>query len=110
MKIFGLLFPVMLLFHINSVFAQELKIKELQKEFDLSLNKNDLQNWMKILSAYPHPLGSNYNRSNALFIDSLFKSFGFDSQIEEFKVLFPTPKTRLLEMTSPTNSATSEKG
>ena len=102
MKIFRLLFPVVLLFLINSAFSQELKIKELQKEFDLSLNKNDLQNWMKILSAYPHPLGSNYNRSNAIFLDSLFKSFGFDSQIEEFKVLFPTPKTRLLEMTTPT--------
>ncbi|MEJ2617583.1 MAG: hypothetical protein P8Z35_21695, partial [Ignavibacteriaceae bacterium] len=101
MKIFKLLFPFILLFLINSTIAQESKIKELQREFDSSLNKNDLQNWMKRLSAYPHHLGSNYDNSNALYIDSLFKSFGFESQIEEFKVLFPTPKTRLLEMTEP---------
>ncbi len=102
MKIFRILFPFVILFLMNSEFAQESKIIELQKEFDSSLNKNDLRNWMKILSAYPHHLGSNYDRSDALFIDSLFKSFGFDSQIEEFKVLFPTPKTGLLEMAAPT--------
>ncbi|MGA9294130.1 MAG: transferrin receptor-like dimerization domain-containing protein [Ignavibacteriaceae bacterium] len=101
MKIFRILLPLIILL-VNSAFAQDLKIKELQKEFDSSLNKKDLQNWMKKLSAYPHHLGSSYDRSNALFIDSLFKSFGFDSQIEEFKVLFPTPKTRLLEITAPT--------
>lgn len=101
MKMLILLFSVILLSQGNSVFAQELNIEKLQKEFDSSLNKNDLKIWMKRLSAYPHHLGSSYNKSNALFIDSLFKSFGFDSQIEEFKVLFPTPKTRLLEMISP---------
>src|SRR5699024_7407630 len=28
--------------------------------------------------------------------------WGFDAKIEEFKVLFPTPNERLLEMTAPT--------
>ena len=101
MKFFKLLFPFILLFLINSTVAQESKIKVLQQKFDSSLNKNDLQIWMKRLSAYPHPLGSSYNKSNALYIDSLFKSFGFESQIEEFKVLFPTPKSRFLEMIEP---------
>jgi N-acetylated-alpha-linked acidic dipeptidase len=32
-----------------------------------------------------------------------FKKFGWDAQIETFHVLFPTPKTRVLEMTSPTS-------
>ena len=32
---------------------------------------------------------------------ALFKSWGFDTKIEQFDVLFPTPKTRLLEMTAP---------
>jgi N-acetylated-alpha-linked acidic dipeptidase len=100
MKVFRFLFPLILIYLVNSVFAQESKIEKLQKVFDSSLNKKDLNIWMKRLSAYPHHLGSGYNKSCALFIDSLFKSFGFDSNIEEFKVLFPTPKTRLLEMTS----------
>ncbi len=101
MKFVRFLFPLIILFLINSTVAQESRIKELQKEFDSSLNKNDLESWMKRLSAFPHHLGSSYDKSNSLFIDSLFKSFGFNSQIEEFKVLFPAPKTRLLEMTAP---------
>jgi N-acetylated-alpha-linked acidic dipeptidase len=39
--------------------------------------------------------------ANAEFIASQFKAWGFDTQIEEFKVLFPTPKTRLVELVAP---------
>ena len=95
------LFILIIFFPVNRSFAQELKLKDLHKEFDSYLDKNDLEIWMKKLSAYPHPLGSAYDKTNVLFIDSLFKSWGFDSHIEEFKVLFPTPKTRLLEMIEP---------
>ena len=95
------LFILVIFFTVKFSFAQESKLKDLQKEFDSYLNKNDLETWMKKLSAYPHHLGSAYDKVNALFIDSLFKSWGFDSQIEEFKVLFPTPKIRLLEMIVP---------
>ena len=95
------LFLPIILLQINFSFAQETKINDLQKEFDSSLNKNDLKIWMERFSAYPHHLGSSYDKSNALYIDSLYKSWGFDSHIEEFKVLFPTPKSRLLEMTEP---------
>jgi len=35
------------------------------------------------------------------FIEEKFKSCGFKTEIEEFEVLFPTPKTRIVEMTSP---------
>jgi len=31
----------------------------------------------------------------------LFRSWGYETRIETFKVLFPTPKTRLLEMVAP---------
>ena len=101
MKILILLFSACLLSAVSPASAQESIIEKLQKEFDSSLSKKDLEIWMKRLSAYPHHLGSSYDMSNALFIDSLFKSFGFDSQTEKFRVLFPTPKTRLLEMISP---------
>ncbi len=41
-------------------------------------------------------------KENAEFMAGLFRSWGYDTQIEEFQVLFPTPKTRLLEMVAPT--------
>lgn len=75
--------------------------RELESKFDSVLNANNLREWMKRLSARPHHLGSKYDKENAEFIASQFKSWGFDTQIEEFQVLFPTPKTRIVQMTAP---------
>src|SRR5438270_9701751 len=75
--------------------------RELEARFDSLLRRDDLREWMKRLSARPHHLGSAYDRENAEFIASQFRSFGFETEIESFDVLFPTPKTRLLEMTAP---------
>jgi N-acetylated-alpha-linked acidic dipeptidase len=57
---------------------------------------------MEKLSARPHHVGSPYDKANAEWILSQYKSWGWDAHIETFQVLFPTPKTRLLEMTAPT--------
>ena len=75
--------------------------RRLESRFDSSLRKDDLRAWMKRLAARPHHIGSAYCKSNAEFMDSLYRSWGFNSTIEEFDVLFPTPKTRMLEMTFP---------
>src|SRR2546426_1960873 len=73
----------------------------LEKQFDSFLKKDEARDWMKRLSARPHHLGSAYGKENADFVASLFRSWGYDTQIERFDVLFPTPKTRVLEMTAP---------
>ena len=70
-------------------------------QFDSGLKAENLRDWMKRLSARPHHLGSPYNKENAEFIASLFRSWGYETTLEEFEVLFPTPKTRLVEMTAP---------
>src|SRR5947209_1371090 len=72
-----------------------------ESKFDSYLNAADLTAWQKRLSARPHHLGSAYDRDNAEFIASLYRSWGYDTQIETFDVLFPTPKTRIVEMTAP---------
>ncbi|HEY3055342.1 MAG TPA: PA domain-containing protein, partial [Thermoanaerobaculia bacterium] len=77
------------------------KEQALEAQFDAQLNRDNLRDWMKRLSARPHHLGSPYDKDNAEFIASLFKSWGYDTAIEEFRVLFPTPKTRLVEMIAP---------
>jgi N-acetylated-alpha-linked acidic dipeptidase len=58
--------------------------------------------YMRRLSARPHHVGSPYDKDNAEWILSQFKSWGLDAHIETFDVLFPTPKSRLLEMVEPT--------
>jgi N-acetylated-alpha-linked acidic dipeptidase len=75
--------------------------ESLEKRFDGLLKKENLRNWMKRLTARPHHVGSPYGKENAEFMASLFRSWGFETEIERFDVLFPTPKTRLLEMTAP---------
>src|SRR3954451_5575646 len=81
--------------------ASAAKERAIEAQFDSSLNKGDLREWLKRLSAHPHHLGSAYDKQNAEFIASLFKSWGYDTNIEEFQVLFPTPKSRLVELIAP---------
>jgi N-acetylated-alpha-linked acidic dipeptidase len=75
--------------------------RALEARFDATLNPSDLRAWMKRLSARPHHLGSPYGKENAEFIAAQFRAWGFDTQIEEFSVLFPTPKVRLVELVAP---------
>ena len=56
---------------------------------------------MERLSAHPHHVGSPYDKENAEWILAQYKQWGWDAHIEEFQVLFPTPKLRLLEMVAP---------
>ena len=74
-----------------------------ESQFDSYLKPANLRDWMKRLSARPHHVGSPYDRENAQFMVSLFRSWGYDTRIDTSFVLFPTPKLRLLELVSPTN-------
>lgn len=75
--------------------------RALEARFDSVLRKDDLREWMKRLSARPHHIGSAYDKENSEFIAAQFRSWGFETEIERFDVLFPTPKTRVLEMVAP---------
>jgi len=66
-------------------------------------NPDNLREYMKRLSARPHHVGSPYGRENAEWILSKFKEWGLEAEIETFDVLFPTPKTRLVELVAPTS-------
>ncbi len=101
--------PFLLLLTFSS-FAQDLpgftplstaKERAVEQKFDASLRRDELRDWLRRLSARPHHLGSNYDRENAEFLASLFKSWGYETTIETFDVLFPVPKTRVVEMLSP---------
>ena len=74
---------------------------KLEEKFDSYLNVDNLDQWLKKLTARPHHVGSPYGKVNAEFMRDLFKSWGYQSEIESYKILFPTPKVRLLEMTAP---------
>ncbi|MCW3090920.1 MAG: family peptidase [Ferruginibacter sp.] len=74
-----------------------------EKKFDTNLSANNVGQYIKEMSAVPHHVGSPGGKANAEYILGKFKSWGYDAAIENFYVLFPTPKTRLLEMTGTRN-------
>jgi N-acetylated-alpha-linked acidic dipeptidase len=65
-------------------------------------NASNIGEYMKRMSARPHHLGSPYDKDNAEWILSRFKEWGWDAHIENYDVLFPTPKERVVEMVAPT--------
>jgi N-acetylated-alpha-linked acidic dipeptidase len=76
--------------------------RSLEARFDASLDAANLRAWMKRIAARPHAVGSQYGKENADFIAAQFRSWGYETDIERFDVLFPTPKTRRLELLEPT--------
>ncbi len=58
--------------------------------------------YVQIMSARPHHLGSPYGKQNAEWMLAKFTEWGWDARIEHYDVLFPTPKERLVEMVAPT--------
>lgn len=78
-----------------------LRQSSLEENFDTALHTRDMDRWMKRLAARPHHTGSPYDKANALFLDSLFRQWGYDTRIDTYYVLFPTPKIRRLEMDAP---------
>jgi N-acetylated-alpha-linked acidic dipeptidase len=61
----------------------------------------NIKNNMKRLAARPHHVGSAYSKENAEWMVAQFKAWGWDASIEQFDVLFPTPKERRLELVEP---------
>lgn len=78
------------------------KQKQLEASFESKLEASNLDEWMQLMAAEPHWVGTEYGEKNAKWIQKQFKSWGYDAKIETYHVLFPYPKIRLLELTAPT--------
>ncbi|MEO6188012.1 MAG: M28 family metallopeptidase [Ginsengibacter sp.] len=103
----------LLLFAFHSSFSQQESIigffgkntekqLDLESNFDKNLSIENVGENIKKFSAMPHNLGSRGSKEYATEILRLFTDWRWDAKIDTFHVLFPTPKTRMLEMTSPT--------
>lgn len=81
-------------------FTQANAVKQLdwEKQFDAQLKASSQDEWMKFLTSHPHHVGSPQDKANAEYIANLFKQWGYQTEIETYYVLFPSPKTRQLEL------------
>jgi N-acetylated-alpha-linked acidic dipeptidase len=73
-----------------------------EEKFRAIPSPQNQRDYMQRLAARPHHVGSPYDKENAEWIAAKLKSWGLNATIENFDVLFPTPKERLVEMTEPT--------
>jgi len=46
---------------------------------------------MKFLSSHPHHVGSPQDKANAEYMAKFFKQWGYQTEIANYYVLFPTP-------------------
>ena len=76
--------------------------RDWESKFRALPSPDNLREYMRVLSARPHNVGSPYDKENAEWILAHFKEWGLDAQIETFYVLFPTPKERAVELVAPT--------
>ncbi len=76
--------------------------RDWEQKFRTLPSQQNLRDYMQRLSARPHHVGSPYDKDNAEWLMSKFKEWGLDVHIENFDVLFPTPKERVVELVAPT--------
>ncbi len=74
----------------------------LEQSFDAKLDPADLRAWLKNLASDANHVGSPHDKANAEFVRDQFRQWGWDAQIEEFDVLYPTLKHHTLELLAPT--------
>ncbi len=75
---------------------------DLERRFDAELSTANLTAWLKQLAARPHHAGSPHGKANVEFMAGQLREWGYRVEITQYDVLFPTPKTRLVELVAPT--------
>src|SRR4051812_26010286 len=75
--------------------------RQVEAKFQAIPQPDSMREAMRFLSARPHHLGSARDSVNADWILQRFRSWGLDAHIETFRVLFPTPLERVVELVAP---------
>jgi N-acetylated-alpha-linked acidic dipeptidase len=74
--------------------------KDLEAKLDAAIDPAEMGGWLKLLAAEPNHVGSPHDKSNAEWVAAQLKSWGWDTRIETFDVLYPTPLSEALELTA----------
>lgn len=76
--------------------------RALEEAFDAHISAEDMDGWLRRMSEKPHHVGSAAGRDVAEFIAAQFESWGYDTEIAEYRILLPTPRVREVELVAPT--------
>jgi len=75
--------------------------RQLEARLDAQMDRDNLRAWMQRMTAAPFFVGSPHNKENAEFVRDLFREWGYQADIVEYRVLFPKPRIREVEMVAP---------
>ena len=75
--------------------------RALEARFDSALSADAIRDRLKLMAAAPNHVGSPHDKANAEYVLAQFRAWGWDAHIEEFQVLYPTPKSEALELLGP---------
>ncbi len=76
--------------------------RAIEAAFDSNLSAKEQKEWLRKFSAEPHHAGSEAGKRVESEISGMLSRWGYDTEIEEYEILLPTPKERSLELVSPT--------
>lgn len=82
--------------------AGSLAQRALEVRMDADIDPEEQQEWLRILSEFPHHAGTEAGVKNVEFIAKKFKSWGYETEVVSYEILLPTPRTRELELLAPT--------
>ena len=72
--------------------------RQWEEKFRAIPSTDNLRAYMQHLTEHPHNVGTPRDKEYAEWIAAKFKAFGLDTHIEQFDVLYPTPKERVVEL------------
>ena len=75
--------------------------RQLEARMDEQMSPANLRDWMEEMTDAPFYVGAPKSRENAEFVRDLFRSWGYEAEIVEYRVLFPKPRVREVEMLAP---------
>lgn len=73
-----------------------------EKTFDAAIKPDDLRGWMERMASAPNHVGGPHDKENAAWQAELFRAWGWDTRIETFEVMYPTPISMVAELVGPT--------
>ncbi|MFN0119191.1 MAG: transferrin receptor-like dimerization domain-containing protein [Blastocatellia bacterium] len=72
-----------------------------EEKFRAIPRAENLREYMRVMAAEPHHLGSPAGKRVAEWIRDRFRSWGLKAELETYDVLFPTPRERAVELVAP---------
>ncbi len=70
----------------------------IEEAFDRLIDREEMREWLRRMSAEPNHIGSPHNKANAEWQLAKFREFGWDARIETFDILYPTPLEQSVEI------------